>query len=241
MCTFRTPLVLAIVCVFSTIGFGQSTNLLSNGDFENGYPDLTGWILRGSSTSINHSDNPGTNPNFGDHTLTICGEFSDPSLSSAFVYQIMPAIPGDIFNASADLQVSTSEPLVGNHLGFIRIAFFSDPDGQVELGGYNSAGVNSTSLPGHWMHNTIDGAIAPAGTTHIGYYMFFQKPGPDRVHSEDTVFFDNATLSRLTTSTLAAPTPVPTMSEWGLIILLLLLSIFGVVSIKSEDQSLIVA
>ena len=244
MHTSRTSLIIiAIICVFSTLGFGQSTNLLINGEFEDGYPNLTGWILRGSTASIVHVNNPDlpdADSEYGKHSLTICGEFNDPILNSAFVYQILPATPGDIFDAYADLNVSTTNPLKGEHIGFIRIAFFSDPDGQVELGGYNSIGVNSTTTPGEWIPNFINTAIAPTGTTHIGYYIFFQKPGPDKVHSEDAVFFDNAILTKVTTATLAEPIPepIPTMSEWGLIILLLLLLNIGVVSIKSNQRTL---
>ncbi len=235
MRTWRTFSITFIICIFSTLGFGQSTNLLTNGDFENGYPNLAGWILRGSTASIVHVGNPDlpdADSDYGERSLTICGEFSDPSLNSAFVYQIFPSTPGDIYHASADLQVSTANPLEGDNIGFIRLAFFSDPNGQVELGGYNSMGVNSTTTPGIWIPNKIDAAIAPPGTTHIGFYMFFQKPPLDRVHSEDTVFYENATL------TLQIPEQIPTMSEWGLIILLLLLLNIGVVAIKSNKKTL---
>ncbi|MBT8218543.1 MAG: IPTL-CTERM sorting domain-containing protein [Bacteroidia bacterium] len=222
-------LILLLLCSVSMLGTLMAQNLLFNGDFETG--DLTGWNP-GADAAINvnvfNEFAPMPQPANGSRALKIFGRFNGVQ-NDNLMFQEHLVSPGDQIDASVEMFHPSSG--LDNlefkaNVAFMRLGFFDAGGAEIDPG---IAGVNSDLFSGlnagdTWTPFNIS-ATAPAGAVTVQYFLFFIQP----LNESGAVFYDNAVLRNITEEQAAA---IPTMSQWALMILGLIMVSIAVVFIK---------
>ncbi len=217
----------------TTIG----ANLLTNGGFESvvsseqpiGFDsglisdtDQNRWLVfnnDGQPTYVFGDDPGGVDPNTPDAASEgifmgkLFGPFSGAPNSSGMMQNIA-ASPGDVFEASIDVQTAFGDTILGtenftefrleflNAGGSVITEAFADPANFVASNSKSSPlidGRDPNAIQDDWVTGTVN-AIAPAGTTAVRFLFLFTQLN----NEGGAAFFDNASLVKL--DSIAAPT-----------------------------------
>ena len=229
-----------LLCFVSLLGFSQAQatgpNLLTNGDFEEGFGGVTpppgagGWIaVEGPNffvESLGNFNTPAADADHGSFALKLFGSFFGVFNQVIAFQDMIPATPGDLYEACVEAQTLSADMIMGSNQGFVRLVFF-DAMGN-EISGFNSPTLTAASPADEWIDLCVS-EIAPVGAATAGIFVFFQQL--DGV-SPGSIFYDNASLC----ATPAAA--IPTLETWGLIILGLGLSIVGIVYLAQRKSAI---
>lgn len=191
----------AALMALSAIACAQVTN----GGFDQGGGSLSGWT-RFNNTQSNVIAAPIT-PRSGTHVAKLFGGANgNPNYSG--VFQNVPAVAGQVWQADAHLRHNTGDSLAGtsNRLA-LKIEFYRVPNGSygtADMLGENQIDVlTATSAVNVWLPGSLI-AVAPTGTVEARIALVFVQAG-------------GAGGAALIDDVSAAPAGPPPIGEWQLI------------------------
>jgi hypothetical protein len=187
-------------------------NVLVNPGFEDFHEDWgprpTGWGYWDNVYTVEEAD--GGPAHSGARKLKMFGNWGWP-WNVAGVNQVFPSAEGDVWRLRAFVKQTPGDEIVGT-LNYV-VAKMEFQDAANNPVGYAEATiVDGSSVPGDWAEAEPVIGEAPPGTDHVVALFLFLQPD----YEGGSVLIDDATFEPYVM-------PVPAVSEWGLVILGLLL------------------
>jgi hypothetical protein len=200
-------------------------NLYANPAFDENGGSLDGWDAFGnafSTTDFSQSP-PASAVLFGNFT----GGFNVSGIVQSFNIGAGAEVKLDVSSF-----VNGGDPIPGTgapdfNWVVAKIAYFNSANGGVEIGGDEVTIADGNSPLDAWQDFSVTG-IAPAGTQRVEGLILYLQPGLDG----GAVFVDDLNMEVVCTGE-----PVPTVSEWGLLITALVTFALGTVSYSRKKRN----
>jgi len=204
-------MMVALACVFAlgAVQVASAQNMFVNPGFEVFHEDFgprpSGWGYWDNVYDVDDTDNGVAYA--GARKMKMFGNWGWP-WNVAGISQEFPALPGDVWEIDCFSMNSSVDPLQGQNYMVMKIEF--QDAGGAATGYGESIILDATSPLDVWIDNAPVQAVAPPGTAKvIGLFLFLQ---PNYENGAGNV--DEASLVRVSWE-------VPTVSEWGLVMMTL--------------------
>jgi len=206
-----SSVVIALACGFmlGAVQVASAQNVLLNPGFEVFHDDFgprpTGWGYWDNVYDVDDTDNGVAYA--GARKMKMFGNWGWP-WNVAGIVQEFDAYAGDVWELDVYSMNSSVDPIQGQNYMVMKIEYFDAGHSSI---GFSEATILDVNSPQDtWIDNAPIQAVAPAGTAKVQALFLFLQPN-----------FENGAGNIDDASFVLVSRDIPTVSEWGLIVMTL--------------------